>query len=228
MRRENRFRCAVEIAGVLTAAHLPNSGRLTELLTPGRECWLAPIDSAHRRTTFDLALVAYEGVLVSVDARRPNALLAEALATGRLAPFGGYTNYEREVRRGNSRLDFRLSGERGTCWVEAKSVTLVEEGVARFPDAPTLRGARHVRELMSIAQDGARAAVAFVVQRPDATCFRPHRAADPVLAAALREAAAAGVGVHAWSCQVSRQAIAIDRALPVDLGAGIGAPEPRA
>ena len=218
VRRDNRFRVAVEVAGEVVAAHLPNSGRLTELLTPGRPWWLAAFDNPRRKTRYDLALVAYAGVLVSVDARRPNGLVAEALAAGRLAPFSGYAQVEREMRRGTSRLDFRLSGEAGTCWVEAKSVTLVEDGVARFPDAPTLRGTRHVRELTRIAAGDEQAVVVFIVQRPDAVSFRPHREADPAFATALREAAEAGVGIHAWSCQVSGREIAIGRELPVDLG----------
>ncbi len=217
VRRDNRFRVSVEVHGELAAAHLPNSGRLTELLTPGRRCWLAAFDSPNRKTRFDMVLVAYAGVLVSVDARRPNDLLAEALADGCLEPFSEYTSFEREVRRGESRLDFRLIGDDGTGWLEAKSVTLVEKGVARFPDAPTLRGARHVRELTEIARGGEQAAVVFVVQRPDARRFAPHAEADPVFALALREAARAGVGVYAWSCRVSEQAIAIDRKLPVEL-----------
>jgi sugar fermentation stimulation protein A len=218
VQRENRFRVAVEVADEVIPAHLPNSGRLTELLTPGRVCWLAGFSNPRRKTRFDLSLVEYAGVLVSVDARRPNALLAEALSEGRLAPFTGLRQIEREVRRGSSRLDFRLSGDAGTCWIEAKSVTLVERAVARFPDAPTLRGARHVRELIALTTQGDRAAIVFVVQRPDARVFAPHHEADPGLAEVLRLAAREGVGVYAWSCQVSRQDITIGRQLPVRLG----------
>jgi len=146
VRRDNRFRVIVEIAGERVAAHLPNSGRLTELLTPNRLCWLTGFDTPRRKTRFDLTLMEYAGTLVSVDARLPNALFAEAWATGQLEPFRGYDCVDREVRLGESRLDFRLSGPDGVCWVEVKSVTLVEEGVARFPDAPTARGVRHLGE----------------------------------------------------------------------------------
>jgi sugar fermentation stimulation protein A len=217
VRRENRFRVAVEVGGELASAHLPNSGRLTELLTPGRRCWLEPFDSPRRKTCFDLVLVEYAGVFVSVDARRPNSLLAEALAAGHLRPFKAHTAFEREVPWAGSRLDFRLEGPGGTCWVEAKSVTLVEDGIALFPDAPTLRGTRHVRELIRLVENGDRAAVVFVVQRPHARQFSPNAESDPALAAALRAAQTAGVAVHAWSCIVNRQEIAIDRELPVVL-----------
>jgi sugar fermentation stimulation protein A len=217
VRRDNRFRVTVQLDRGLVAAHLPNSGRLTELLTPGRACWLAEFDSLHRKTSYDLVLVEYAGVLVSVDARLPNTLFAEALTAGRLEPFRRYDHVEREVRRGESRLDFRLSGSTGICWVEVKSVTLVEEGVARFPDAPTVRGTRHLRELIAAVGQGEGAAVVFVVQRPDARCFAPHIRADAAFAAALGEAASAGVGVHAWTCEVSQRSVIMGRQIPVEL-----------
>jgi len=162
-------------------------------------------------------LVEYAGVLVSVDARLPNPLFAEALEAGRLVPFQHYVQFEREVRLGDSRLDFRLSAPDGVYWVEIKSVTLVENGAARFPDAPTARGARHVRELTTAARKGEQAAVVFVVQRPDARCFVPYDSADPAFGAVLREAASAGVGVYAWTCEVNRRAMEIARQIPVDL-----------
>jgi sugar fermentation stimulation protein A len=217
VRRDNRFRVTVVVAGEPVAAHLPNSGRLTELLTPGRPCWLTGFDNPRRKTRFDLTLVEYAGVLVSVDARLPNALLAEALSAGRLEPFRGYARFEREVWLGKSRLDFRLSGPAGVCWVEVKSVTLVEDGVARFPDAPTARGARHLGELTAVVSSEERAAVVFVIQRADAWRFAPHDEADEAFGAALRKAAGAGVGVYAWTCEVSQRAITIARPVPVDL-----------
>jgi sugar fermentation stimulation protein A len=219
VRRDNRFRATVEVEGESVAAHLPNSGRLTELLTPGRACWLAQFDDPRRKTRFDLTLVEHPHTLVSVDARLPNALFAEALAAGGLEPFRAYDRSEREVRLGESRIDFRLGGAAGVCWVEVKSVTLVDEPgrVARFPDAPTARGARHVRELTAAVSRGQQAAVVFVVQRADALRFAPHDRADADFGSALREAADAGVGVYAWTCGVSLWAIAIDRQIPVEM-----------
>jgi len=217
VRRDNRFRVTVEIDGHPIAAHLPNSGRLVELLTPGRPCWLAEFDNPRRKTRFDLKLVRYAGVLISVDARLPNSLCAEALTAGRLEPFVGYSDVEREVRLGGSRLDFRLTGPGDVCWMEVKSVTLVERGVARFPDAPTARGTRHVEEVTAAVRRGERAAIVFVIQRPDAVRFSPHDQADPVFSAALRDAAWAGVSVYAWTCRVSRRAIAITEQVPVEL-----------
>lgn len=215
--RENRFRVRVEVDGHPLPAHLPNSGRLTELLTPGRPCHLVPHPEPRRRTPLDLLLVEYAGVLVSVDARLPGPLFAEVVEAGRIPPFSGFTRLEREVRCGESRLDFRLDGPQGPLWVETKSVTLVEGGVALFPDAPTLRGQRHLRQLTVQAAKGERAAVVFVVQRPDAEVFAPHVQADPAFAAALAEAARAGVEVHAFRCDVSLTEIRIATPIPVSL-----------
>ncbi|MGD1992612.1 MAG: DNA/RNA nuclease SfsA [Anaerolineae bacterium] len=217
VRRDNRFRVAVKVGGREVAAHLPNSGRLGELLVPGRLCYLVPRSAPRRRTGYDVLLVAYAGVLISVDARLPNRLFAEAVSAGRLVPFAGVTAAQAEVTHGESRLDFRLTEAAGFRWVETKSVTLVEDGVARFPDAPTARGRRHLEELRGLVAEGHRAAVVFVVQRPDAAVFAPHVQADPAFAEMLARAADAGVGLHAYRCDVSRDAIRIAEEIPVSL-----------
>jgi sugar fermentation stimulation protein A len=167
-----------------------------------------------------LKLVEYAGGLVSVDARLPNRLLAEALEEERLGPFQGHISFEREVRLGQSRVDFQLQMPSGLIWIEIKSVTLVEHSLALFPDAPTARGTRHVRELIEAVRDGDRAAIIFVIQRPDARRFAPYDAADPGFGEALRGAADSGVDVRAWTCHVSREAIRIAREIPVVLTRG--------
>lgn len=224
VRRDNRFRAWVEHEGELISAHVANSGRLGELLTPGTAVWIRRHDrGSERKTASDLALVAYAGVLVSIDARLPNKLLAEALAANTVPQLAGYGRVTPEVMVGSSRLDFLLSDGSGSqhgrrCWVETKSVTLVEEGTALFPDAPTERGLRHLRELMALHQQhGDRVAVVFVVQRPDATAFAPHPTADPAFAAALLEASQAGVEVYAWRCRVDLAGIALAEPAPVQL-----------
>jgi len=213
VRRDNRFRATVNVNEKEVWAHVPNSGRLGELFTPGRTVWLSPAGSFHRKTAFDLKLVQYGAVLVSVDARLPNPLIAEALVAGRLADFH-FPLIEREVRCGASRLDFRLSGPGTVCWLETKSVTLVEEGIARFPDAPTSRGRRHLMELIAARESGERAAVVFVIQRPDARRFVPHKTADPAFEAVLRQAAEAGVEIRAFNCYVSLDAITLSDEIP--------------
>ncbi len=215
MRRLNRFVAAVEVAGEPALAHVPNSGRLRELLLPGARVLLAP-RAGVRRTRFDLALAWSGGHLVSVDARLPGRLLTEALGGGTLPVLGSVQAVRGEVWLGASRLDLLVETPGGPWYVEAKSVTLVRDGVALFPDAPTARGARHVEELRRLAVAGGRAAIAFVIQREDARMLRPHEEADPAFAAALRRAAPA-VRMFACVCRVSREEVTIDRQVPVVL-----------
>ena len=219
--RENRFRAKVLVDGRPAAVHVADPGRAAELLVPGRTVWVTTADKPGRRTAFTLILVEHEGILVSLRSHLANDLLSEALADGR-ALDGPYDAIEREVRRGASRFDFRLTGDGGVVLVEAKSVTLVEGGVALFPDAPTARGRHHMDELADIAAHGEGAAVAFVVQRPDASVVSPHAANDPNLAAALWRAAKCGVAIHAYGCRVSLEEIRIDVELPVRLTAPEG------
>jgi len=215
--RDNRFRATVVVNGQSTKAHVPNSGRLHELLIPDQPVLLAHVPAPHRITDYDLVMVRLGDRLVSMDARLPGRLFHEAVAAGRLDAFAGCSHIQPEVRFGQSRLDFRLERAGELCYVEVKSVTLVEDGCGLFPDAPTLRGQRHVRELMAARQQGHRAAVVFVIQRDDARCFRPHATADPDFAQVLREAGEAGVEVYAFTCVVTLDRIAIDRPVPVVL-----------
>lgn len=214
--RDNRFRVTVEVGGRIVAAHLPCSGRLGELLLPGRRVILARRLGAGRKTGFDLVLVQDGEEWVSVDARLPNRLVAMALREGRLAPLAGYELVRPEVSFGRSRLDFCLEGEgRPPCLVEVKSVTLLIDGLGCFPDAVTERGRRHLLELASATEAGYRAVALFVVQRGDAHGMRPHDEADPAFGRALREAANRGVEVYAYGCRVEPDRVEIVERLPV-------------
>lgn len=215
VRRDNRFRATVEVDGQEAAAHVPNSGRLHELFVPGRRVFLRPAAATTRKTRYDLLLVEVAGRLVSLDARLPGPLVAEAVREGRLDEFHDYPHVREEVRLDDSRIDLLLEGGRGRCWVEAKSVTLVEEGVALFPDAVTRRGRKHVNTLARAVENGECAAVVFVVQRDDARAFAPHDASDPDFGRALRAAATVGVLVYAYTCTVTPSEIAIARRIPV-------------
>ena len=216
LRRDNRFRATVLVDGQETWAHVPNSGRLDDLFTPGRPIFLHPVKKPERKTPYDLKLVQMPEALVSIDARLPNPIFAEAVASGALSEFPCH-HIQPEVRYGSSRLDFRLTGPQGTCWVGTKSVTLVNESVAYFPDVPTARGARHLRELQEIVERGERAAVVFIIQREDATSFQPAASIDPVFTQILIESADAGVEVRAYICRVTMTEILLDRAVPVSL-----------
>ena len=223
LRRLNRFAVMVHLEGRARPIHLPNSGRLHELLTPGRPTLVAMPGREGRRTEGDATFMLGPNGWVSVDARLPGRLLAEAIAEQRLSAFAGYRVTRLEVRlpdEPGSRLDLMLTGPRGTALVETKSVTLVERGTALFPDAPTERGRRHLQVLVGARREGRDAFVVFVVQRSDASCFAPYRRADPAFAPALVEAARAGVQVLAYACEVRPPAIRILRPIPVRLDGG--------
>lgn len=216
--RDNRFRATILVDGQEVWAHLPNSGRLGELLVAGRRVVLVERPGAKRLTDYDLSVVRMDGRWVSVDARLPNDLVAEALGAGELAALADYTTVRREVTFGHSRLDFLLEAEgRRPCLVEVKSVTLVLDGLGCFPDAVTERGRRHLLELARAVAAGYRAAVIFVVQRDDATGLRPHDESDPAFGRTLREVSRCGVEVYAYSCRVAPGEVVLDAPLPVYL-----------
>ena len=217
IRRLNRFAALVEIDGKETLVHVANSGRMRELLVEGRRTFLKPAGGNHRKTAFDLALVDLGHCLASADARLPNLLVYEALAAKRLPQFVRYDHCRREVTYGESRLDMVLDGADGRCFLETKSVTLVSGTVSLFPDAPTSRGAKHMRTLSNAARDGHRAAVVFVVQRGDAESLAPNDSADHEFGLALRRAVSEGVEVYAYRCCVTTTAVDLADEIPVRL-----------
>lgn len=217
MKRENRFRVTIQVGGLITAAHLGNPGRLQELLVPEADIWVSRSKNAARRTAFTLELIRIKNTLVSVNSFIPNKLVDLALQEGNLPGIANYENYRREVRLGNSRMDFCLLHHTSLTWVEVKSVTLVTNGFAAFPDAPTARGRRHLNELIEAVHKGAHSLVLFVVQRDDATAFRPHDETDPEFGMLLRKAVKTGVKVMATSCTVTTKGITLTRYLPIHL-----------
>lgn len=213
--RLNRFVARVLVDGAAALAHVPSSGRMRELLVPGAAVYLQPTGGPGRRTDYKLLLADYGGTLVSVDSLLPNRLLYRALQEGTLPGFAAYTGVRREVAYREGRIDFLLSGDSRQCLVEVKSVTLVQNGEASFPDAPSQRGARHVRELAHAVGEGRRAAVIFVVQREDGIYFTPNDGCDPGFGAALREARRRGVEVLALGCRVDLWQVRLLGPLPV-------------
>jgi len=222
--RPNRFvvRAALR-GGRQVEAHLSDPGRLRELLREGARLRLrpAPVGSS-RRTRYSVELVHSGdrgGTWVSVNPLRANRLAEPLLSAGRVRGVGRGWPLRREVARGGSRFDFLLVGPGGTpLWVEIKSVTLVEDGVARFPDAPTARGRRHVDELAALTRNGDRAMVLFIVQRVDARYVAPHAEIDPAFTRALEAARLAGVLLRAARFELDARGDAhYDRALPVKI-----------
>jgi sugar fermentation stimulation protein A len=222
--RPNRFlvRCGAAAAGsdhAVLEAHMADPGRLRELLVPGRRVWLREaVDAPHRRTRWSAVLVeSPDGTgLVSIDTTLPNRLILQALQADALAEFDGWKLEGREVTLGSSRIDFVLRNDRGRrLALEVKSVTLVDDGVGLFPDAVTERGARHVRELaMLAASDDWDAAILFVLQRPDASHILAAADIDPVFAATLAAAKAAGVRVLGRRCMVSLHRLTLADPVP--------------
>ncbi len=198
--RENRFVVRVQVGGREERAHLPNPGRLVEALTPGRCLLLRPACGA-RRTAWTAVAADLGNFLLSLDATLPNREFPRLLAQGALPRLAGWTIVQREPRLGSGRADFLLARGNEQLWLEVKSVTLVERGVALFPDAPTARGRRHLEELARVCAQGDRALVLFVVQRPDAERFGPHAALDPAFAQAFVDALHAGVETAALVCR---------------------------
>lgn len=215
LRRLNRFAALVVVNGKAELAHVRNSGRLRELLTPGRPVLLEPAVTPGRRTRFTLAIARLPQGDVSADAHLPNALVEEGLRQGVIPGFRGYRVVRREPVIGQNRVDFLLARGRRLCLLEVKSATLVEGGVALFPDAPTERGRKHLEHLIAARQRGLLAAVLFLVQRRDVTAFAPNEDADPEFGETLRRAFRAGVRVRAMRCRVNAEGVWLDRSLPV-------------
>lgn len=219
LRRLNRFAISAELSdGKIVAAHLPNSGRLKEVLKSGNKFWLVRKESSNRRTEFDAVLAQDGNALVCIDAHLPPRLLLEGIELGIVGEFGKVITFQSEVRYGEHRLDLKLTNDASQIWwVETKSVTLVVDGIALFPDAPTLRGQEHLRLLAELAQKGEKVAVVFVIQREDAKFFAPNEFADPKFAQILREVTNLGVEVSAYKCQVNFKSLQISEKIPVRL-----------
>lgn len=221
--RPNRFvvQCKLEHSEEMVTAHLADPGRLKELLVPGALLYLRRAQSKTRKTKWSVILVQAQGsVLVSLQSTLVNHLAAAALQEKAVAALAQWDLVRAEFAHGNSRFDFLLASAKGEkLLLEVKSCTLVNEGMAMFPDAVTARGARHLKELAQHQFGGIyRGAVMFVVQRSDAQAFRPAAHIDPHFAEALSIASRSGVQVLAYNCRVDETGITWGQKLPVHLG----------
>lgn len=198
--RPNRFIAHVEIDGKTEICHVKNTGRCRELLPVGAEVWCQVADDPKRKTKFDLITVRKGDRLINMDSQAPNAAAKEWLLSGGL---GEIENLKAETVHGDSRFDFSFVKDGKLCFLEVKGVTLEDDGVCAFPDAPTERGVKHLKGLTKAAQEGFGAFVLFVIQMPDVKYLHPNDKTDPAFGAALREAAENGVCVLAMDCAVT-------------------------
>lgn len=213
--RPNRFIAHVETADGVETVHVKNTGRCRELLVPGATVYLERGTNPNRKTAYDLIAVEKGDLLINMDAQAPNKVFAEWAASGAFLP--EVTAIHSEYVYGDSRLDFCLETPKGLHLVEVKGVTLEENGAARFPDAPTERGVKHIRELQKAVENGLAATLFFVVQMEDILSVAPNDATHPVFGAALREAASKGVNICAYDCAVTPDSLVIRRSIPVIL-----------
>ena len=199
-KRPNRFIAEVEINGNIEIAHVPNTGRCRELLVDDAVVWLKPSDNPRRKTKFTLHFVENRGVLVSLYSQEANTIVYDAIISGKIKELSGYNIHQREKSVDNSRIDIYLANENEECYVEVKGVTLVVGDEARFPDAPTERGAKHLNELIKLKKEGKRCVVFFLIQHPIGKILAPNRENDPKFSETLKKAYNAGVEILVYKC----------------------------
>lgn len=217
IKRINRFCATVDINGIAETVHVKTTGRCEELFVAGAKVFLEPSDNPNRKTKYSLIAVYKGDILVNVDSQSPNSVGAEGLAEGKLLEIGAVDFIRREMKYGDSRLDIHfMAGERKG-FIEIKGVTLEEDGVARFPDAPTTRGRKHLLELAKAVEEGYECYVLFVIQMGNTRMFSPHWLKDRAFSETLAEVAGHGVGILAYDCTVLPDTLEIRNPIPIDL-----------
>lgn len=213
--RPNRFIAHVEIEGTEQVVHVKNTGRCKELLVPGAVVYLEKSDNPTRRTAYDLIAVKKGERVVNMDSQIPNKVVAEWLKKGSF--FHDLVSLRPETTYGMSRFDFYVETKTEKVFIEVKGVTLEEDGVVRFPDAPSERALKHVEELIKAKAAGYRAILFFVVQMCGVKCFTPNVDTQPEFAEGVKRAAEAGVEIYAYDCRVTPESIVMNKPVPIAL-----------
>lgn len=218
--RPNRFIAYAEIEGKIEKTHVKNTGRCKELLLPGASVYLEVSDNPDRKTKYDLIAVEKSRdkkapLLINMDSQAPNHAAEEWLKKGKL--FSENAAVKREVRYGKSRFDFYIEDGERKAFLEVKGVTLEENGLALFPDAPTERGVKHIEELMACMDEGYEAYILFVIQMKEMLAFSSNDKTHPDFGRALRKAADKGVKVLAVDCKVGADYMELDNYIEVRL-----------
>jgi len=223
VQRYKRFMADVRLPdGEVVVTHCANSGSMLSVKEPGSRVWLSPAPNPERKLRYTWEIIEVNGCLVGINTSLPNRIVADAILAGQIPELAGYPNLKREQKYGkNSRIDILLSGGgRPPCYVEVKNVTLrrgFDGHPAEFPDAVTERGAKHLREMTEIVREGGRAVMVYLAQRDDCTRFSICADIDPVYAAGLKEALAAGVEAVCYGCRVTPDGITVTGPLTLDL-----------
>lgn len=212
--RPNRFIADVSINGEKTVCHVKNTGRCKELLVPGATVYVQHCPSDSRKTQWDLISVIKNGRLINMDSAAPNAVFGEWLSGGGLLGYSP-TFIRPETVYGDSRFDFYFEYSGRKVLAEVKGVTLEDNGIVMFPDAPTQRGVKHLRRLIKCLRDGYEAYAVFIIQMKDVKHFEPNRATHPEFADALKDAYEAGVHILALDCEVSPKKIAVSEKVKI-------------
>ena len=212
--RPNRFIAHIEIDGKTEICHVKNTGRCKELLIPGAKVYCQYFDKETRKTKYDLITVQKGDLRINMDSQAPNAAAKQWLQAGGL---GEISNLRGEVTHKDSRFDFSFQKDGKTCFLEVKGVTLENEGVCAFPDAPTTRGVKHLQGLAQAVQDGYGAYVLFVIQMSPVLYLHPNDATDPAFGKALRAAKEAGVEILAMDCHTTENTMKIQNPVEVQL-----------
>lgn len=218
IKRYKRFLADIELDnGEIVLAHCTNSGSMKSCLEEGAEVYLTPVDDPKRKTKFTWEMIKMNGDWIGVNTGNPNILAYEAVSKGLINGLKGYTEVKREVTWGDSRFDLMAKNEHEICFIEVKNVTMKEDCFARFPDAVTSRGRKHLETLINVKKAGMRAAMLYVVQRSDVSVFAPADKIDPEYGKALRKAIEEGVEIFVVQAKVTPQSIDIVRHLPMQL-----------
>lgn len=213
--RPNRFIAEVDLAGRLVRAHVANTGRMAEILTPGKTCYLRLATNPNRKTKYDLISIDHGGIVVNLDSQIPNKIVEMAFGQGLISGYEDPVGIKREVQVGDSRLDILVQTRTGQVYVEVKGVDLVYGTKASFPDAPTTRGVKHLRTLMDLVKEGHQAMNIYLLARDDAEDFRPNMVRDPAYAQAFYEAMEAGVQMRAYLTHNSYRSISFGKQVPI-------------
>lgn len=215
--RFNRFVAEVVINGTMELVHVKNTGRCKELLISGVDVLLEHVDNPNRKTNYSLIAVNKNGTWINMDSLAPNKVVFEGIQSGKIADFGEVKQLKREVTFQSSRFDLYYENDVEKGFVEVKGVTLEKDGIAMFPDAPTTRGTKHVRELIDAIEEGYAATILFVVQMKGCHTFVPNAEMDPAFAEALMDANQQGVRILVYDCIVGENKLVIDQPVHMDV-----------